>query len=109
MPIFPLIILILPTFRTSPYRAKQKVANALFKELDPSFFPYHAWIGIPDRIRGKIASLLKLSSDQIALGTSTSDFVSMVANHLVPTTHSKLVACGINGDYPSCILPWMVN
>jgi cysteine desulfurase/selenocysteine lyase len=95
-------------FGPSPYRAKQKVSNALFKELDPSFFPYHAWIGIPDRIRSKIASLLKISHDQIALGTSTSDFMSMVANHLKLENQAPLVVCGLNGDYPSCILPWMV-
>jgi cysteine desulfurase/selenocysteine lyase len=96
-------------FGPSPYRAKQKVANALFKELDPSFFPYHAWIGIPDRIRLKIASLLKLSSDHIALGTSTSDFVSMVANHLPTFKNQKILkVAALNGDYPSCILPWMV-
>lgn len=96
-------------FGPSPYRAKQKVANALFKELDPSFFPYHAWIGIPDRIRSKIASLLKLSSDHIALGSSTSDFVSMVANHLPVFKNQKILkVAGLNGEYPSCILPWMV-
>ena len=96
-------------FGPSPYRAKQKVSNALFKELDPSFFPYHAWIGIPDRIRSKIASLLKITSDHIALGSSTSDFISMVANHLPHFSDSNsTVVCGLKGDYPSCILPWMV-
>lgn len=95
-------------FGPSPYRAKQKVANALFKELDPSFFPYHAWIGIPDRIRSKIASLLKLSSEHIALGTSTNSFISMIANHLPAFKENKLRVVGLNGDYPSCVLPWMV-
>lgn len=96
-------------FGPSPYRAKQKVSNALFKELDPSFFPYHAWIGIPDRIRNKLARLLNISSDHIALGTSTSDFISMVANFLPPLhNQKKLQVVSLNGDYPSCVLPWMV-
>lgn len=95
-------------FGPSPYRAKQKVANALFKELDPSFFPYHSWIGIPDRIRTKIATLLKFSPDNISIGTSTNDFISMIANHLPSNSNGSLNVIGIKGDYPSCILPWMV-
>lgn len=96
-------------FGPSPYRSKQKVANALFKELDPSFYPYHAWIGIPDRIRSKLAALLKLPSDSIALGGSTNDFISMIANHYpIPTDKKKLTVVAFKGDYPSCVLPWMV-
>lgn len=96
-------------FGPSPYRAKQKVANALFKELDPSFYPYHAWIGIPDRIRIKIATLLKLPTDSIALGSSTNEFISMIANHFpIPSNQNLLNVVVLKGDYPSCVLPWMV-
>ena len=36
-------------FGPSPYSAKQKVNRALHKELDPSFFNYSTWMGIPER------------------------------------------------------------
>ncbi len=94
-------------FGPTPYRAKQKLSNALFKELDPSFFPFHSWMGIPDRIRSKIAHLLKVFPNQLALGTSTSDFMSMIANHY-PIGSAGIHVVTLNGEYPSSVLPWMV-
>ena len=93
-------------FGPSPYRAKQKVSNALFKELDPSFFPYNTWMGIPDRIRTQIASLLGTKPHNIAHCTSTGDIINIIANGLKLKDDEVIVA--LNGDYPSDILPWML-
>jgi selenocysteine lyase/cysteine desulfurase len=93
-------------FGPSPYRSKQKVQNALFKELDPSFYQYHSWTNIPDRLRKKISALTRLPEEQISLGTSTGDTISHLA-HLLPLKATEAV-CVFNGDYPSLILPWMV-
>jgi cysteine desulfurase/selenocysteine lyase len=93
-------------FGPSPYRAKQKVSNALFKELDPSFFPYNTWIGIPDRIRKQIAHLLNVPTASIAHSTSVTDIINMIANSYPLKSNDVIVCC--NGDYPSNVLPWMM-
>ncbi len=93
-------------FGPSPYLAKQKVSNALFKELDPSFYAYNTWMGIPDRIRKQISKLLATNEDNIALQTSTSDIINLVANGF-PFESGDIVSC-IQNDYPSDILPWML-
>lgn len=93
-------------FGPSPYRAKQKISNAVFKELDPSFFPYNTWMGIPELNRKKIAQLLDCSSDQIAHTTSVTDSISMIAQN-IPLNPSDVVV-SFKGEYPSNVLPWML-
>jgi cysteine desulfurase/selenocysteine lyase len=92
-------------FGPSPYSAKQKVSRALQKELDPSFFDYNTWIGIPERTREQMAKLLHCHPDHITHSTSTGDIISIVANGL--TLKDDDVICAINHDYPSNVLPWM--
>ena len=92
-------------FGPSPYSAKQKVSRALQKELDPSFFDYNTWIGIPERTRELMADLLGCSADHITHSTSTSDIISTVANGI--KLGAEDIVCAINLDYPSNILPWM--
>jgi selenocysteine lyase/cysteine desulfurase len=96
-------------FGPTPYRAKQKVSNALFKELDPSFFPYPTWVGIPERIRSQMAALLGCKITDLTLGTSTNDFVSLIARGLrLPNLQGqKLHVCSFQGEYPSNVLPWL--
>ncbi len=93
-------------FGPSPYRAKQKVSNALFKELDPSFTAYNTWMGIPDRIRTQIAKLLQVSPDNIALQSSTTDVISIVANGYKLKSDEAVTT--LNKEYPSNVLPWML-
>lgn len=93
-------------FGPSPYRAKQKVSNALFRELDPSFFQYNTWMGIADRVREQIALLLNCSSDQICHQTSSSDLISLIAQGFKFEKDDCVVS--LDGDYPSNILPWML-
>lgn len=92
-------------FGPSPYRCKLKIQNALQKELDPSYYPYNTWMGIPDRMRWQIASLLKCDSYHIAHSTSVTDTISLVANHY-PFEPTDRVVC-FKGDYPSNVIPWM--
>lgn len=94
-------------FGPSPYRAKQKVTKALQTELDPSFYSYDLWSGIPDRLRRMIARLLNCSADNITHSTSTTDIINMIACGF-QFESSKDVVATINLDYPSNILSWMV-
>lgn len=93
-------------FGPSPYRAKQKVANALYKELDPSFFPYNTWMGFPDRSRSMLAELISTSPDNITHSTSTSDIQNVLA--LGFPFKAEDIVCAVDGDYPSNVLPWML-
>ncbi len=93
-------------FGPSPYIAKQKVANAMFKELDPSFYAYNAWMGIPDKIRKSLAKLIKTNPNNIALQSSSSDIISIVANGF--DFGSNGAAAFMKGDYPSDALPWLL-
>ncbi len=92
-------------FGPSPYSAKQKVSRAVQKELDPSFYSYNNWMGIPERIREQIAALLECSPDNIMHSTSTSDVINIVAHGL--DFKEGDIACAIDKDYPSNVLPWM--
>lgn len=92
-------------FGPSPYSAKQKVSRALQKELDPSFYDYNTWMGISERVRVLIASLLNTSPDNITHSTSTSDIINIVANGLLFKKND--IVCAIDKDYPSNVLPWM--
>jgi selenocysteine lyase/cysteine desulfurase len=93
-------------FGPSPLRSKKLMENAVSRELDPSYYPYQEWISIPDNIRDQIATLLNCSSDSIAHSTSTTDIVSLVANGY--DWKEGDIACAINKDFPSDVLPWMV-
>ncbi|MBT3983391.1 MAG: aminotransferase class V-fold PLP-dependent enzyme [Bacteriovoracaceae bacterium] len=93
-------------FGPSPYRAKQKVANALFKELDPSFFPYNTWMGFADRTRANIANLLQVDMADITHSTSSSDVLTLISLGF-PFKKGDVVTA-VDGDYPSNILTWML-
>lgn len=92
-------------FGPSPYSAKQKISRAVQKELDPSFYSYNNWMGIPERVREQIASLLDCSPSNITHSTSTSDIVNIVANGL--DFKEGDIVCAVDKDYPSNVLPWM--
>jgi len=93
-------------FGPSPKRAKQKVQKALDRELDPSFYDYNNWMGIPERLRMKLADLIGTHPDHITLQTSTSDVMNVVA-HSFPFKAGDHIAA-LKGDYPSNVLSWMM-
>lgn len=93
-------------FGPSPYSAKQKIMAAAQKELDPSFYSYDTWMGIPERIRKEIARLLDVSPDNIMHSTSTGDIINTIANGY--EFKKGDIVCAIDKDYPSNVLPWMV-
>jgi selenocysteine lyase/cysteine desulfurase len=92
-------------FGPSPYRVRKKVTNALFKELDPSFYKYHNWMGIPDRVRDTLGRMLDIPAHLIAHDTSVTDIISKVASSFDLKKGDSVAV--IRGDYPSNILPWM--
>lgn len=94
-------------FGPSPYSAKQKVSRALQKELDPSFYDYNTWMGISERLRCLMADLLKTTPDALTHSTSSSDVMNTVARGF--KFNPGDIAVAINKDYPSNILPWMLN
>jgi cysteine desulfurase / selenocysteine lyase len=93
-------------FGPSPKRAKQKVIKALDRELDPSFYDYNQWMGIPDRVRSKLAHFIGVDTSHIALLTSTTETNNIVAWGAKWLPGDTIV--GIEGDYPSNILPWLL-
>ncbi len=93
-------------FGPSPYRAKQKVANALFKELDPSFFDYISWFGVSDRIRKSIGALINVDYEDICFTTSTSDTNNIIANGF--QWQPGDVVTTLDKEYPSNTIPYMV-
>jgi selenocysteine lyase/cysteine desulfurase len=92
-------------FGPSPYSAKQKVSRALQKELDPSFYNYNTWMGIPERVREHLAKVIGCNPRNVTHSTSTSDVINLVANGY--PFKSNDIVCSINKDYPSNVLPWM--
>jgi selenocysteine lyase/cysteine desulfurase len=79
----------------------------LQKELDPSFFNYNTWIGIPERIREQLAQWLGQSVDHVAHSTSVSDINNIVAQGLKISGNEFIVVPG--GEYPSNVLPYMLQ
>lgn len=94
-------------FGPSPASARMALEKALKRELDPSFCLYEEWMGIPDRIREKLANLLGVPADNIFHSTSTSEVINTVVNGY-PFSKGDVV-CAIDKDYPSNILPWMLG
>ena len=90
----------------SPYRAKKSLEKALAREMDPSFYAYDEWRIIADRMREKIARLLKCSPEDISHGTSVSDFNNTVA--LGYPFQKGDVICTLDREFPSNVLPWML-
>lgn len=90
-----------------PFSVKEACLNSLEKELNPSLFKDPSdWIEISERVRVQLATFLNCSPDQITHSTSSSD----ISNNIVqsyPFKKEDSVA-GIDGDYPSNILPWLL-
>ncbi|MCY4523268.1 MAG: aminotransferase class V-fold PLP-dependent enzyme, partial [Halobacteriovoraceae bacterium] len=93
-------------FGPAPIRSKKRIEQSLSRQLDPSFYDYEEWRDIADDIRGKIAKLLNCPANNIAHGTSVSDFNNLIAQGY-PFKGNDLV-CAIDKEYPSNILPWML-
>ncbi len=94
-------------FGPSPIRAKASVEKALAIELDQSFYEYSEWMSIAEKLRVKIAKLLNVSENNITHSTSTSDIVNIVANGFKFKSDDHVAS--IDKDYPSNILPWMLQ
>jgi len=93
-------------FGPTPVRSREYVEKSLKRTMDPSGIAIEDWINIPDRIRNQLGALMGVSADNIALGSSVSDFVSHVANGIDLSTSDEVLL--MKDDFPSMILPWMV-
>lgn len=95
-------------FGPNPHRIRQAALEAIDHTIDPSFYPYETWMGIPEKIRGLWARILapQISADHIALATGVGQIMNSVANGL--TLQKDDVVVLMDGDYPSVILPWLV-
>jgi len=91
----------------SPKRAVDVGKSFLAQEGDPSFLPYEKWRDIPNEIRAKIAKLLAGDPQQVSIHTATGEFNSLIALGF-PWQASDVVV-GFQGEYPSNVLPWLVN
>lgn len=93
-------------FGPTPVRSREFVEKSLQRTMDPSGLTIDEWMKIPDRIRNQLAKLMGAPSDNIAIGSSVSDFVSHVANGMNLTPDDEVLL--MKDDFPSMILPWMV-
>ena len=88
-----------------PARTRLSVIDSTERWGDPSYMDY-GWVGIPDRVREKIASLLGCSAERIALNSSTSEVISFAAFGLGLQAGDHVAL--VEGEYPSDVLSWML-
>ncbi|MGE4133233.1 MAG: aminotransferase class V-fold PLP-dependent enzyme [Bdellovibrionales bacterium] len=90
----------------TPKRARKKIQESLERTSDPSYFPYPQWFRISDQLRNQFGDLMGVPGEQVALSTSVSETVSLVANGAGLTEKDEVLL--LEGDYPSMVLPWML-
>lgn len=88
-----------------PLRTRQAVIAATERAGDPTAMDY-GWVGIPERVRGKIGTLLGCSPNRISLNGSTSEAISFAAFGLGLGTGDHIAV--VEGEYPSDVLSWML-
>lgn len=93
-------------FGPTPIRSKELVEQALKRTMDPSGITNKDWLELPDKMRERIAALMGVNANNIALSTSVSEIVSHVANGISLSEQEEVLLLG--DDFPSMILPWMV-
>jgi cysteine desulfurase / selenocysteine lyase len=93
-------------FGPTPTRAREYVERSLKRTMDPFNLGFDEWKPAPDRLRKKLSPLIGLPEDNLAIGTSVSEFVSHVANGLGLKSGDDVML--MQDDFPSMVLPWMV-
>ena len=94
-------------FGPSPLRSKRNVEQALAKEVNPSFIPYNDWYRKPEISRSLFARLLGVTADEVFHSCSVSDVNNTIIHGL--GLDSDDVVTVINKDYPSNVLPFMLD
>jgi cysteine desulfurase/selenocysteine lyase len=74
--------------------------------MNPSFYEYNTWMGIPDRIRNLFAEVFSFNPMNVAHFTSSSEIINTVAYGL--NLKSDDVVVTIDKDYPSNVISWML-
>ncbi|MBX3020460.1 MAG: aminotransferase class V-fold PLP-dependent enzyme [Bdellovibrionales bacterium] len=90
----------------TPKVAQELIAASVKRTLDPAFLAYDEWFKLPDQNRARLAALLNVPDDSIALSTSVSELVSHVANGI--ELHAQDEVLLLKGDYPAMVLPWLL-
>ena len=93
-------------FGPSPKRCRAYVEKSLKHEIDPSFSPYNDWYYRPEKSREMFANLLGTSAENIFHSCSVSDINNLLIHALYHEKHHVSV---IEKDYPSNVLPFMLN
>jgi cysteine desulfurase/selenocysteine lyase len=91
----------------SPLRSRQAAQRAIDIEMNPVDFPFAKWRDIPDRVRGALARLLDVSGENISHHASVTEVISYLSLGYPFQSGDKVVL--LEGDFPSNILPWMLN
>jgi cysteine desulfurase / selenocysteine lyase len=94
-------------FGPIPKRAQNAGIQAIQRASNPVNIHYDDWRPIPDMARETFAQLLGVSSENISHHGSTSEVMTAVSLGF-PFQRTGTVVL-MEGDYPSDILPWMVN
>jgi cysteine desulfurase/selenocysteine lyase len=94
-------------FGPSPLRAKSYIERATQRELDPSFYPQEEWLGVTERLRGSLGRLIDAPADHIALVTSVTDIMNVIANDIHLEKGDEV--CTLNREYPSDVLAWQLK
>jgi len=90
-----------------PERAVRASTDALSKQQDPSFYPFSEWNAYPDVTRELLSKLLGGSPSSISHHTSVSEVISTISMGFDFREGDEVIT--FDGDYPSNILPWMLN
>jgi cysteine desulfurase/selenocysteine lyase len=94
-------------FGPLPRRTRAAAVKSLERFANPVNFKYDDWRPLPDEGRAKFSRLLGVSADAISHHSSTSEVMSFLALGFPFKAGDKVAL--MEGDYPSDVLPWMVN
>jgi cysteine desulfurase / selenocysteine lyase len=90
-----------------PHRAALEGQKAIDQQSNPVDCPYDIWRKLPDQNRERIALLLGVGAAHISHHSSVSEVIAAVSLGFNFSPGDSVVL--MQGDYPSNILPWMLN
>lgn len=90
-----------------PQRSKLAAIETIEFSQNPINFPYSYWRQFPDQVRNQFGTLLAVSGENISHHGAVSEIIAYISIGLNFTEQDSVVL--MQGDYPSNILPWMLN
>jgi len=89
-----------------PNHARKMVETALDQAADPAALDFESRKQYLVEVRSRLANLLGVNTNSVAISTSVSELIGHIANGLPLTVGDDVIV--MEGDYPSMVLPWMV-